>query len=133
MSSNPTWSILLIEASYDLQSLIQMSLSFSVDSSIQIAHSVAEAFELLQTALPDIIFLGIENLGLESLQELNAQPITQTIPIVALTNRARLSQQLQIQQYGAKAILPYAFDAAHLQAILQEITRIEDRSERGSK
>ena len=123
MSSPPTWRILLIETSQDLQSLIQVSISLSINCTVQIAYSVSEAFELSRSSLPDIILLGIENLGLESLQELRAQPITQTIPVVALTNRARLSQQLQIQKYGAQAILPYAFDSNHLEAILQEIAQ----------
>lgn len=121
MTTHPSWSILLIEKSHDLQSLIQMSINLSIDGTIYIVHSVSEALEQIQNALPDVILIGLENNGLEALLELRAQPMVQAIPVIAITDRTRRSDQLTIQASGARAILHYPFEPIHLQSILQEL------------
>lgn len=100
---------------------MQLSINLSLDATVSMVYSVAEAVEYLQESLPDLIFVGLDNNELEALLELTAQPIVQAIPIVALANRVRLSDQQQIQQSGARAILTYPFEPIHLQTLLQDL------------
>ncbi len=121
MPAKKQWSILLIESSPDLQSLIRLSLELAIDPKIQTALSATEGIELAQVHHPDTIFLYINHNGLEILQKLKSEPITRNIPLVAFTNRVRLSDRIKIQRHGAKALLEYPFDPVVLKKVLQEI------------
>lgn len=127
MSSHKPWSILLIEKSKDLQSLMQMSINLSIDATVSMVNTVSEALRVIPISLPDIIFLGLENNGLESLLALREQPIVKAIPVIAITNRARRSDLLQIKESGARGILHYPFEPIHLQSLLQDLNGMNNQ------
>ena len=121
MTSNPSLRILLIEESKDLQEITKIGINLSIDATVDFVRSIADAIAYLNEPLPDLIFLGFEHHSIKTLEMIH-QALVRPVPVIVLMNQTRLSDQLKIQRYGAKAILSYTFEPVQLRQLLYELT-----------
>mgnify|MGYP002777169122 CR=1 FL=1 len=91
------------------------------------ATTAASGSEAIQTAVleqPDAILLDVsmpEMDGIETFQQLQANPQTSAIPVIFLTAKVQPSEQLQYKQLGVAGLIVKPFDPVR---ISQEISQI---------
>ncbi len=88
------------------------------------AASGAEAIQTAATEQPDAILLDVSMPGmngLETFQQLQADPQTQSIPVIFLTAKVQPLDQAQYQQLGVAGLIVKPFDPVQ---ISQEISRL---------
>lgn len=109
-SSQRLLRLLLIEDVDDIQAILQFSLETLSGWHIITAKSHHDWLTLAQQESPDAILLDGYPDFLDILTALKANPVTREIPVVGLVARDRLTDQLQMQQDGAAAIVGKPFD-----------------------
>ncbi|HEY9628706.1 MAG TPA: response regulator [Coleofasciculaceae cyanobacterium] len=91
------------------------------------AMTAASGVEAIQTALveqPDAILLDISMPGMdgiETFQQLQANPQTQAIPVIFLTAKVQPVEQAEYRQLGAAGLIVKPFDPVQL---AQEISQL---------
>jgi len=109
--------VLLVDNEANVREVVQACLQDLGGWDVQ---SVASAKEGLDTAVavqPDAIVLDISMLeidGLAFLQKLRANPVTQLIPIVLLTAKARWFTPHQLQSFGVAGAIAKPFNPLSL-------------------
>lgn len=117
-SSQRLLRLLLIEDVDDIQAILQFSLETLSGWHMITAKSDHDWLMLAQQESPDAILLDGYPDFLDILTELKANPLTREIPVVGLVARDRLTDQLQMQQDGAAAIVGKPFDPIVLVATI---------------
>ena len=107
--------VLLVDNEANVREVVQACLQDLGGWDVQ---SVASAQEGLDTAVavqPDAIVLDISMPGIDSfLQKLRANPVTQLIPVVLLTAKARWFTPHQLQSFGVAGAIAKPFNPASL-------------------
>jgi len=109
--------VLLVDNEANVREVVQACLQDLGGWDVQ---SVASAQEGLDTAVavqPDAIVLDISMLeidGLAFLQKLRANPVTQLIPVVLLTAKARWFTAQQLQSFGVAGAIAKPFNPISL-------------------
>jgi CheY-like chemotaxis protein len=109
--------VLLVDNEANVREIVQACLQ---DLGGWDVHSVASTQEGLDKAVavqPDAIVLDISMLeidGLTFLQKLRANPVTQLIPVVLLTAKARWFNQHQLQSFGVAGAIAKPFNPISL-------------------
>jgi len=109
--------VLLVDNEANVREVVQACLQDLGGWDVQ---SVASAQEGLDTAVavqPDAIVLDSSMLeidGLTFLQKLRANPVTQFIPVVLLTAKARWFTPRQLQSFGVTGAIAKPFNPASL-------------------
>lgn len=88
------------------------------------AASGAEAIQTAAVEQPDAILLDVSMPGMdgiETLQQLQGNPQTQSIPVIFLTAKVQPLEQAQYQQLGVAGLIVKPFDPVQ---ISQEISRL---------
>ncbi|HEY9644626.1 MAG TPA: response regulator [Coleofasciculaceae cyanobacterium] len=88
------------------------------------ATSGAEAIQQAVNQQPDAILLDVSMPGMdgiETLQKLQSQPQTASIPVIFLTAKVQPAEQLQYRQLGVAGLIVKPFDPVD---ISKEISRL---------
>lgn len=119
--------VLIIEDNADLQFFLRKTLGqlFHIRS----AQDGLEGLELALDEIPDLIISDIQLPGLDGLtitQRLKEDIRTSHIPVLLLTSRGTLDQQIEGIKTGADAYVPKPFDIQYLKA--QILNLLQNRS-----
>ncbi len=114
--------VLIVEDDRDIREFLYSVLAEQY--SVTTAASAKEALENMQNLLPhlvisDVLMDGMN--GLELTRSIKADPVTQHIPIVLLTGKREVEDQIKGLTEGADAYLPKPFYPNHLKAVIQRL------------
>ncbi|MGP1385795.1 MAG: response regulator [Thainema sp.] len=116
--------VLVIDDEIDIREMVKVSLEIVAKFDVLVAASSQEGLALAAAQQPDAILLDVlmpGTNGLMLLQQLQANPDTQNIPVVFLTAKTRSSDQQHMIDVGAKGVITKPFKPVDLAEQLQEI------------
>lgn len=108
-----TKQILFVDDELHIRQIVKACLETIGGWSVLLATSGQEALVKAISEKPDAIILDVmmpEMDGLTVLQELKANPVTQSIPVVFLTARLSLTEPQRFQDLGVKAAIAKPFN-----------------------
>ncbi|GAB4238046.1 MAG: response regulator [Stanieria sp.] len=118
--------ILLIDDEETIQEVVQVGIEIEVGWEVLIASSGLEGIAVAQTQQPDAILLDVmmpELDGISTLSQLQANPKTQSIPVIFLTAKVQAAEKNQLQGLGVAGVITKPFNsmtlASRIASILQ--------------
>ena len=112
-----TKRILIIDDEYDIRAVAQLTLKTVAGWDVLIAASGAEGLRQAADEQPDVILLDVmmpDMDGIETFQALQANPATQSIPVILMTAKVQASEQRRFAELGVTGIIPKPFKAMKL-------------------
>jgi CheY-like chemotaxis protein len=109
--------VLLVDNEANVREIVQACLQDLGGWDVQLAASAQEGLDTAVAVQPDAIVLDISMLeidGLTFLQKLRANPVTQLIPVVLLTAKARWFTPHQLQSFGVAGAIAKPFNPISL-------------------
>ena len=109
--------ILIVDDASDILEVAQLSLEMTADWEVLTASSGFQALEIAAAEQPDAILLDItmpEMDGITTFEKLQANPTTETIPVILMTARSRLNDRQQFSKLGIVAAIAKPFDPVNL-------------------
>ncbi|CAN5794978.1 response regulator [soil metagenome] len=109
--------ILLIDDQPDIQTVVRLSLKVVRGWQVFTASSGKEGIQQAKTHQPDAILLDVmmpEMDGPATLAVLKADPVTQSIPIIFLTAKARAIDRKKLYELGAQGVINKPFSPTTL-------------------
>jgi CheY-like chemotaxis protein len=109
--------VLVVDDEKGIRTIIQISLKAIAGWEALLAASGQEGLTMAQSEKPDAILLDVmmpEMDGLTTLQHLQANPNTSTIPVILLTAKAQTSEQQQFAELPVTGIITKPFKAPDL-------------------
>lgn len=116
--------VLIVDDEERIREVVRVCLVKLAQWETLMAGSGLEAIALAATAQPDAILLDVSMPGmngLETLQQLQHNPQTQSIPVIFLTAKVQPSEQLYYQQLGVVGLIVKPFDPVQ---ISQQISKL---------
>jgi two-component system, OmpR family, alkaline phosphatase synthesis response regulator PhoP len=113
----PTKRILIIDDEYDIRAVAQLALSTVGGWTVLTAASGAEGVTKAVEECPDAILLDVmmpDMDGLATLNALQTNPSTRSIPVILLTAKSQVSQQRHFSELGVIASIVKPFKAMKL-------------------
>lgn len=104
--------VLVIDDEDDIREVAQASLEIIAGLEVILACSSHEGLLKAETEQPDAILLDVmlpDMDGIAVFKHLQANPATQHIPVIFLTAKIQLFDQLHFKQLGAKAVIAKPF------------------------
>lgn len=109
--------VLLVDNEANVREIVQACLQDLGGWDVQSVASAQEGLDRAVTAQPDAIILDISIPGIDGftfLQQLRANPVTQFIPVVLLTAKARWFTPQQLQPFGVAGAIAKPFNPVSL-------------------
>ncbi len=109
--------ILLIDDQPDIQTVARLSLKVVGGWQVFTASSGKEGIQQAKVHQPDAILLDVmmpEMDGLATLAVLRADPVTQSIPVIFLTAKARAIDRKKLYELGAQGVINKPFNPTTL-------------------
>lgn len=122
-------SILVIDDDNSMREIIQASLEITAGLRVILARSSDEGLAKAAIDQPDAILLDLmlpQMDGLTVLQMLRSNPLTQHIPIVLITAKARSLPRQQLAELDIQGTIAKPFKPAKLAEQLQKILGWDD-------
>lgn len=119
-----TKQILVIDDEEDIRELLQIALEMSTDWQVITAASGQEGVESARQNLPDAIIIDVmmpDMDGPTTVQQLQAYPVTQDIPVIFLTAQTQATKQPRYTELGVKAVLSKLIDPMNFAEQVAEI------------
>jgi CheY-like chemotaxis protein len=116
--------VLIVDDEERIREVVRICLVKLAQWETLMAASGIEAIQVATTAQPDAILLDVSMPGMngiETLQQLRANPQTQGIPVIFLTAKVQPSEQLQYQELGVVGLIVKPFDPVQ---ISQQISQL---------
>ena len=117
LEMSETKRILFIDDESNIRKIVKMCLETLGGWNVLLAASAQEGLVKAIVEKPDAILLDLmmpEMDGLALLQQLQANPVTQLIPVVFLTARRNLTEPYRYQALGVKGAIAKPFDSLTL-------------------
>lgn len=105
--------VLIVDDEEDIRSIAALGLAHVGQMEVIEASGGREGVERARAESPDAILLDVmmpEVDGPSTLEALQADPITRSIPVVFLTAKAMPAEVARLRKLGAKAVLTKPFD-----------------------
>jgi CheY-like chemotaxis protein len=105
--------ILIVDDDDRIREVVRMCLIKVAKWQTIVATSGQEAIATAAAEQPDAILLDVSMPGMngiETLQQLQQQPLTSTIPVIFLTAKVQRTEQLHYQQLGVAGTIVKPFD-----------------------
>lgn len=109
--------VLIVDDETGIRKITQISLKAIAGWEVLVAASGQEGVAMAQTEQPDAILLDVMMPGMDgitTLQHLQANPATQTIPVILLTAKAQISEQQQFAELPVTGVITKPFKAPDL-------------------
>jgi two-component system, OmpR family, alkaline phosphatase synthesis response regulator PhoP len=109
--------VLIVDDERGIRRIVQIALQTISGWTVFIADSGAEGLAMAEAQQPDVILLDVMMPGMdgiETFRHLQANPATQTIPVILLTAKGRASDQQHLSQLGAVGMIVKPFKAPDL-------------------
>lgn len=117
--------VLIIDDEACIQAIARLGLKMEADWDVLTASSGAEGIAIAESQQPDAILLDVMMPGMDGLAtfgQLQANPATQSIPVILLTAKVQASEQSQFKRLGVAGVIPKPFNpltlASEMAAIL---------------
>ncbi|BAT51338.1 two-component response regulator [Nostoc sp. NIES-3756] len=114
-----TKRILIIDDEYDIRAVAELALKAVGAWEVSTAASGIEGVAKAAAEQPDVILLDVmmpDMDGIATFQALQANPITQPIPVILLTAKVQAAEQRRFAELGVRAIITKPFKAMKLPA-----------------
>jgi CheY-like chemotaxis protein len=124
-----TKKILAIEDEDGLREIIQFSLEAAAGWEVITAASGSEGLAKAKIEQPDAILLDVmmpDMDGVETFRQLQANDLTQNIPTIFLTAKAKNSEQQQFMDLGISGVITKPIKALDLVEQIREILEWRD-------
>lgn len=118
--------ILLIDDEETIQEVVQVGIEIEVGWQVLIASSGLEGISVAQTQQPDAILLDVmmpELDGISTFSQLQANPKTQSIPVIFLTAKIQAADKNQLQGLGVAGVITKPFNSMTLASRIASILR----------
>ncbi|BAU64667.1 response regulator receiver protein [Stanieria sp. NIES-3757] len=118
--------ILLIDDEETIQEVVQVGIEIEVGWQVLIASSGLEGISVAQTQKPDAILLDVmmpELDGISTFSQLQANPKTQSIPVIFLTAKIQAADKNQLQGLGVAGVITKPFNSMTLASRIASILR----------
>ncbi|PZD70926.1 Alkaline phosphatase synthesis transcriptional regulatory protein PhoP [Acaryochloris thomasi RCC1774] len=112
-----TKRVLVIDDERYIQEIIQIALETISGWQVVTANSGLEGLDMAEQKQPDAILLDVmmpDIDGLTTFKKLQANPATQSIPVILLTAKVQAADQGRYQDLGVKATISKPFDPLQL-------------------
>ncbi len=116
--------ILIIDDEEDIRAVASLSLETVAGWEVALASSGAQGLARAESLQPEAILLDVMMPGMDgpaTLRALRGNPRTARIPVLMLTAKVQRSEQTQMLELGAKAVLEKPFDPLTLAAQIADI------------
>ncbi|CAD5980073.1 Alkaline phosphatase synthesis transcriptional regulatory protein PhoP [Planktothrix tepida] len=116
--------ILLIDDEDDIREIAQLSLEMLGGWVVLLANSGRQGIQQAQTHQPDAILLDVmmpELDGLATFQQLQANPVTQEIPVILLTAKVQSADQRKFKELGVSGLITKPFEPL---ALAEQVAKI---------
>lgn len=116
--------ILIVDDEDDVREITQLGLQMGTDWGVLTASSGQEALTMAANSLPDAILLDMmmPNMdGRATLQQLRANPVTESIPVILVTAKAGQSNQTDFQVLAISGVIAKPFRPLQLAAEISKI------------
>ncbi|MEO1740585.1 MAG: response regulator [Cyanobacteria bacterium J06629_9] len=113
--------VLLLEASTDLQCIVQIGLSLVAGLKVVAMSPEQDWMSVIQQRAPTLILVDVSNDGYDLITQLQAVDQVPKIPIVCMVDRDRTYDQIQAKQRGIAAIIAKPFDMMVLANIVKDV------------
>lgn len=123
-----TKRILIIDDDYDILAVTQLALKTIAGWDVSTASSGQEGLVKATESPPDAILLDVmmpDMDGIATLQALQANPITQSIPVILMTAKTQAAEQRRFTSLGVIATITKPFKAMKLPAQIAEVLNWE--------
>jgi CheY-like chemotaxis protein len=120
--------ILVIDDEVAIQTVARIGLQMEAGWEVLTASSGAEGMAMAESQQPDAILLDVmmpEQDGLETFGQLQANPVTQSIPVILLTAKVQASERSKFEQFGLAGIIPKPFNPLTLASQIAEFLHWE--------
>lgn len=116
--------ILIIDDEYDIRAVAQITLKTVGGWEALSAASGQEGLAMAAAEQPDVILLDVmmpEMDGIATLQTLQANPLTQDVPVILMTAKVQAAEQRQFSELPIAGIITKPFKALKLPAQIATI------------
>lgn len=110
-------TVLVVDDDDGVRDIISISLEIVAGWQVLTAASGQAGIAIAQSQQPDLILLDVMMPGEDGLvvfQQLQANPLTQTIPTILLTAKARMSEREEFMDSGVNGVIVKPFKARDL-------------------
>ena len=111
--------ILIVDDEYDIRAVAALALKTVAGWEVLTAASGREGLDIAVTEQPDAILLDVmmpDMDGIATLQALQANPATKSIPAILMTAKAQAADQRRFASLGVAGIITKPFKAMQLSA-----------------
>ncbi len=111
--------ILIVDDEYDIRAVAELALKTVAGWEVLTATSGSEGLNQAAKEQPDAILLDVmmpEMDGIATLQALQANPATKSIPVILMTAKAQAADQRRFAELGVAGIITKPFKAMQLSA-----------------
>jgi CheY-like chemotaxis protein len=118
-----TRRILIIDDEYDIRAVAQLTLKTVAGWDVSLAASGKEGLVKAADEQPDVILLDVmmpDMDGIETFRALQANPATQSIPVIFMTAKVQAAEQRRFTELGVAGIIPKPFKAMKLPSQIAE-------------
>ncbi len=116
--------ILIIDDEEDIREVAQLTLESVGGWEVFTAESGIEGLKLAEIEKPDAILLDVmmpDMDGIATFQELQANPATQSIPVILLTAKVQSSDQRRFAELGVQGLIAKPFNPMMLNDQLTQL------------
>ena len=116
-------SVLIVDDEADVRSIAQIGIEMGSNWQVITAESGREALTLAEYHQPDVILLDMMMPDLDgraTLQSLKANPMTQAIPVILMTAKARSNHSSGFDELDVVAVFAKPFRPLQLSAQIRE-------------
>jgi DNA-binding response OmpR family regulator len=109
--------ILIIDDDDDIQAVAQLALKKVAGWDVVVAGSGSEGLTQAIASPPDAILLDVmmpDMDGISTFKALQANPATQTVPVILLTAKVQAAEQRRFVELGVAAVIAKPFKARQL-------------------
>ncbi len=109
--------ILVVDDDDGVREIIQLSLEMAAGWTVVTATCGQEGIAIAKSHAPDLILLDVmmpDEDGIEVFNQLQSDPLTQPIPTILLTAKARMSERQEFMKIGVMGIITKPFKAREL-------------------
>ncbi|ABA22036.1 Response regulator receiver domain protein (CheY) [Trichormus variabilis ATCC 29413] len=114
-----TKRILIIDDEYDIRAVAELAFKAVGGWQVSTAASGSEGVAKAAAEQPDVILLDVmmpDIDGIATFQALQANPVTQSIPVILLTAKTQTAEQRGFAELGVQAIITKPFKVMKLPA-----------------
>ncbi|WP_088889546.1 response regulator [Leptolyngbya ohadii] len=112
-----TRRILIIDDEYDIRAVAQLTLKTVGGWEVSIASSGHEGLSKAANEQPDVVLLDVmmpDMDGIETFRALQANPATQSIPVILMTAKVQAAEQRRFAELAVAGIITKPFKAMKL-------------------